>query len=375
MQNTSAEKESGRGKEAARLPDGRPSGRNVPAGQSPGEGRPGDIGQPDGARGPDRPRESGHGRGLGSRRLGLELSVALPPPGLGPLLLDALHRSGAREVERVAGHRVRARWLIETGTRAGRAHGNDPRDEVMLVLRSSLPGVALAPTWKSFDPETWLAARGERELHIPGIPPIIVLPGVAFGDGDHPTTRRALAYLVEVVTPGARVADVGSGSGLLSVAAALLGAAEVVAVEMDPAGVDETGANARRNQVGEQVRPVLHQVTPDDPGPLAVWDAPRIPVHTRTGGAGPGGEPSPGNAGRRPPGWDGIVANLEGPVLLPLLPVLREALAPGGWLLLSGLHRGEAGGVATALGLEPEPVPWKASAVDDGWLTLLVTPG
>ncbi len=257
----------------------------------------------------------------------------------------------------MAGAQIRARWLLDDPTPA---RVEALRVEVALALRAALPGVEPAPRWEAFDPGPWLATRGERVIRIPGIPPMVLLPGVAFGDGTHPTTRRALTLLAGVVTPGARILDVGSGSGLLSVAAALLGAAEVRAVEMDPAGVRETQANARRNGVGERVHPRLHRVTPEDPGPLA-------------------------------PPFDGIVANLEGPVLLPLLPRLRAALAPGGWLLLSGLNRGEEEATAQALGVAPgaassggasggapgaassasSAAPGATSAVDEGWVTLL----
>lgn len=74
-------------------------------------------------------------------------------------------------------------------------------------------------------------------------------PGPVFGNGDHPTTRMALAALSAWVRAGDRVLDVGCGSGVLSVAAARSGAARVVAVDVDPEAVDVTVANARRNRV------------------------------------------------------------------------------------------------------------------------------
>jgi ribosomal protein L11 methyltransferase len=78
-------------------------------------------------------------------------------------------------------------------------------------------------------------------------------PGMAFGTGLHPTTRLCLAG-VETLhdrghVAGARVLDVGCGSGILSIAAALLGASEVLGVDTDPVAVDATAANARRNRV------------------------------------------------------------------------------------------------------------------------------
>ena len=79
-------------------------------------------------------------------------------------------------------------------------------------------------------------------------------PGSAFGTGQHATTRLCLEALEDRVTPGARVLDVGCGSGILSVAAALLGATRVDAVDIDPQAVRATAENAARNGVAGVVR-------------------------------------------------------------------------------------------------------------------------
>lgn len=74
-------------------------------------------------------------------------------------------------------------------------------------------------------------------------------PGLAFGSGSHPTTRLMLAYLERDLKGGERVLDYGCGSGILAIAAAKLGAAQVDAVDLDPEAVDTTRANARANGV------------------------------------------------------------------------------------------------------------------------------
>jgi ribosomal protein L11 methylase PrmA len=78
--------------------------------------------------------------------------------------------------------------------------------------------------------------------------------GRAFGTGAHPSTRLALAALAERVSMGTSVLDVGCGSGALAVGSALLGAAPVVAFDIDPEAVAATLDNARRNDVEAAVR-------------------------------------------------------------------------------------------------------------------------
>jgi ribosomal protein L11 methyltransferase len=74
-------------------------------------------------------------------------------------------------------------------------------------------------------------------------------PGLAFGTGSHPTTKLILAYLERNLRAGERVLDYGCGSGILAIAAAKLGAAQVDAVDLDPQAVDTTRVNALANRV------------------------------------------------------------------------------------------------------------------------------
>lgn len=217
-----------------------------------------------------------------------------------------------------------------------------------VAVAGALPGVSLDPAWEPFDGEAWLEARGMTSLPLGDAGHLRILPGVAFGDGAHPTTRRCLAELEERVTPGARIADVGAGSGILGLAAALLGATHVLAVEMDPAGCLEVEANARLNGVEERVWAARAEVRPGAASPLAEGPGSRYGI---TGS------------------WDGIAANLEAGILLPLLPDLAAPLASGGWLLASGLLASERDAVVGAAGAQG--LRLDRAHVDDGWCTLV----
>jgi ribosomal protein L11 methyltransferase len=96
--------------------------------------------------------------------------------------------------------------------------------------------LVVKPTW-----EEWAAAPGDVVVQID--------PGMAFGTGLHATTRLCLRALEERIRLGMRVADVGTGSGILAVAAALLGASEVAAVDIDPLAV-RIARRKRRHQRG-----------------------------------------------------------------------------------------------------------------------------
>ena len=103
-----------------------------------------------------------------------------------------------------------------------------------------LPGVVVTPAWR------------EVELGVDRLS-LSIDPGPVFGSGSHPSTRLLLGLLAESPPSGLDVLDVGTGSGILAVAAALLGAARVTAIDVDPAAVPVARANAARNRVAGQV--------------------------------------------------------------------------------------------------------------------------
>jgi ribosomal protein L11 methyltransferase len=89
--------------------------------------------------------------------------------------------------------------------------------------------------------------RWRRYRACPGEAVITLDPGMAFGTGQHPTTRMCVLALQEHLKPGGRVLDLGVGSGILSIAAALLGASAVVALDTDPLAVEIAKANVAAN--------------------------------------------------------------------------------------------------------------------------------
>jgi ribosomal protein L11 methyltransferase len=99
---------------------------------------------------------------------------------------------------------------------------------------------------------TWVE---EIEMAEPDLPDAVILrldPGMAFGTGLHPTTQMCLQALELVVEPGQRVLDLGTGSGILGIAALKLGAAEVLAVDNDKLAVQTAVANAAANGVDDR---------------------------------------------------------------------------------------------------------------------------
>ncbi len=126
-------------------------------------------------------------------------------------------------------------------------------------------------------------------------------PGQAFGTGDHPTTRLCLQMLEEVDPTGKSVADVGCGSGILSIAALLLGAKRVVAIDLDPASVESTQENFERNDLkGEVVQ-------------------------------GDGFEPLKGRT------FEIVLSNIISATLIRVASDAHAVVAPGGWWVLSGV--------------------------------------
>ena len=157
--------------------------------------------------------------------------------------------------------------------------------------------IVVAPIWENRAP-----GPGEVVLSLE--------PGMAFGTAEHPTTRGSLRLLDDRVEAGERIADIGAGSGILAIAAALLGADRVIAVEMDTWSCAAARENVERNGVQDR-------------------------VEVREGAVEP--EFLPGE-----PPFDGIIANIESGILERLLPGFRSGLRDGGWLIVSGVLESES---------------------------------
>jgi ribosomal protein L11 methyltransferase len=95
---------------------------------------------------------------------------------------------------------------------------------------------------------------------------IMLDPGLAFGTGTHPTTALCLNWLDQADVKGKYVIDYGCGSGILAIAAALLGAKKVIGVDTDPQALEATQANAARN--GVQIDTYFPDQCPDEPADL-----------------------------------------------------------------------------------------------------------
>lgn len=138
--------------------------------------------------------------------------------------------------------------------------------------------------------------------------PIVIDPGMAFGTGSHPTTQLCLGALEDYVKPGHRVADVGTGSGILAIAAAKLGASSVAANDIDPLAVKITRENANVNGVSVEVTEAL----PDG-------------------------------------SHDIVVANILADVIIGIAEELADLLKPNGALIASGIIDTRASDVREAL--------------------------
>jgi ribosomal protein L11 methyltransferase len=254
------------------------------------------------------------------------LSVRSPSEEQKGVLAEGLLALGGSAVEDAGD--VLSTWIEATGdaetfvTQARVALSREAGDDV---------GV----TWRLETERDWLAdwrrglgARrvGERIVvtptwiepaHAPDDVVITIDPQMAFGTGEHATTRIVLDLLQHVLRPGDRILDVGAGSAILSIAAARLGASAVDAVESDADALDNARENIERNGTRQQVRLAQARV-----------DLPWLNARAET--------------------YDGILANILSGVLRPLLPGFQRALRQGGYLILCGILREEADAMRTA---------------------------
>lgn len=189
---------------------------------------------------------------------------------------------------------------------------------------------------------SWVPLPEMNEVEANGLKPddiVLVLdPGMAFGTGTHPTTQMCLQALEELVRPGANLLDVGTGSGILAIAAAKLGAGHLLGVDTDAQAVKTAVANAVQN------------------------DVPQIEIR----------QGSLADVARQ--GWDVVVVNILVRVIIPLLESghLLDYVAENGKLVLSGIIAEQREEVETAVANAGGKIA-KTLAIGD-WLAFIVTP-
>ena len=179
----------------------------------------------------------------------------------------------------------------------------------------------------------WLAHQFEERERI------VIEPQMAFGTGEHETTRGVLRLLGGIIRAGDTVADLGTGSAVLAIAAAKLGAARVVAVELDADAIANAEENVRANGVDQQVTVIE--------GDAAVILPLVAPVRV-------------------------VLANIIWPVLGQLLPTISDAMMPeDGVTVLSGLLADERPTVESVL----RHLGWTIDQVDEEgiWWSVSIT--
>lgn len=169
--------------------------------------------------------------------------------------------------------------------------------------------------------------------HQSGRVAVVIDPGPAFGTGHHPTTQMCLEAVERYLRPGMRVLDLGTGSGILAIAAARLGAGRVVALDTDPAAVKATLSNSRANRV-----------------------LGRVSVR-------------PGSLDGRLRPFDLLLANISGQAIMELARPLSRAARPGAVVAVSGFLSESLNAVERALGA----AGWQPVEVlcGDDWRTLV----
>ena len=184
--------------------------------------------------------------------------------------------------------------------------------------------LVIRPSWQEYTPR-------------PGEAVLVQDPGMAFGTGHHPTTRRCLEQLERRVAPEMNVLDLGTGSGILAIAAVKLGAGKAAALDDDATAVESARANAQANGVDRELQ-IIHGTLPH---PLI----------------------SPG-------GYHLVVANVTAQVIVSKAQPLVDALTPDGLLVVSGILRERLPEVEEALtGVN---VVVAERIFDDDWVTLAV---
>lgn len=229
----------------------------------------------------------------------------------------------------------------------------DERDAARVAL--SALAIELTITAEDVSDEDW-AARSQRALTAieagsfivappwdlqtrPERTTVVVEPSRGFGTGHHASTRLCLRALSDLSVAGLDVLDLGTGSGVLAMAASLSGARSVVAVDVDPDAIDAARESHARNPDARGIEWLVGDFR--DPQ----W---------------------PPAAGRR---WDLVLANLTGGMLRSSASRIRELIAPGGRLVVSGFDTDERPEVERALALTVE-----GALIEDPWVGLTLIP-
>jgi ribosomal protein L11 methyltransferase len=253
-----------------------------------------------------------------------------------------VNAGGAREAALAALFELGSQGVQESGEElVTHFPGDVDAADVVARLHDAVPDATVSTSvvpevdWA----EEWKKGVGAHDLGVLAIVPpwlaegrdpertIVIEPEMAFGTGEHQTTRGVVRLLPALLRAGDRVADLGAGSAVLSIAAAKLGASQVVAIELDHDSIGNAISNVAHNGVAGRVT-----VLEGDAGVLLPLVAPvRV-----------------------------VLANILSSVLLELLPRIADALTPDGEAILSGILLEERPMMLDALGA----AGWRVVAED-----------
>jgi len=234
-------------------------------------------------------------------------AVRVRPGGSADAVLAALFAAGSQGVQQEAGGTLLTHFPPGTDVEAVRAR-IDAADVGASVEIGVADAVDWTEAWKervrahALGPLTvappWLADRFDPRSTV------VIDPGMAFGTGEHPTTRGVVRLMPRVLREGDLVADLGAGSAVLAIAAAKLGARRVAAIELDEEAIGNAEENVARNDVADRVT-----VIQGDAAELLPLVAPvRV-----------------------------VLANIISSVLTRILPGIAAALSPDGQAIVSGI--------------------------------------
>ena len=188
----------------------------------------------------------------------------------------------------------------------------------------------------------YIVPEWERDKPVPeGKTPLYLNPGLTFGTGSHASTQLCLMGLEEYTVPGKPVLDLGCGSGILSIAALVLGASSAVAVDIDPKAVDVAYENAALNGIGKDRYRVLAGNVITDEGLVRELAEEKYPL---------------------------VLANIVADVIIPLSARAGEFLAVDGVFLCSGIIDTRADEVQSAL--EKNGLQVFRRREQSGWVSL-----